>query len=298
MKNAELLTHATVTGTIVRIVRCAGIRKQEHEDAVGDVQLRILHSLRNKPQLLWPKTVEAWKGLAISATKSFLFDRWKKAKRRAKLGDVGVVVEDAGEHAAETRRLSERDPLDQAKAMRLLGDFLEEGKKGDLDARILDALLDDKDQAEIAAELGLTHQQVRDRIRVMRAAFGAKVTAILGSGALALFLLLRVPTEPRYYAPGPEAAFTEASPEEESADLRDMAREPCRASDWGRCTELLDQAATLDPAGDKTPEIQAVRDRMAQELDDRLRQQEAKPPRVPQRPKAPQPQRHPLQQEH
>jgi hypothetical protein len=285
--SAELLTHRTVTETIVRILRCAGIARQDMEDGVGDVQLRILHSLRNRPQLLWPKTVEAWKALAITATKSFLFDRWKKAKRRAKLGDVGVVVEDASEHAAETRRLSERDPLDHQKGLRVLDAFLAESKKGDLDARILDALLDDKDQAEIAAELGLTHQQVRDRIRVMRAAFGAKVTAVLGSGALALFLLLRGPTEPRYYAPGPEAVFTEASPEEESADLRDMAREPCRASNWGRCTELLDQAASLDPAGDQAPEIQAVRDRMASELNDELRQQEAKPKTVPQGPKAP-----------
>jgi hypothetical protein len=86
-------------------------------------------------------------------------------------------------------------------------------------------------------------------------------------------ILRRGSTEPRYYAPGPESVFTEASPEQESADLREMAREPCRASDWARCTELLDEAASLDPAGDTAPEIQAVRDRMAQELDDQLHQE-------------------------
>ncbi len=37
---------------------------------------------------------------------------------------------------------------------------------------------------------------------------------------------------------------------------------------------------------------------MASELNDQLRQREAKPHSVPQGPKAPQPQRHPLPQEH
>jgi hypothetical protein len=236
---------------------------------------------------MWPATVDAWKGLAITATKSFLFDRWKKAKRRAKLGDAGVVVEDADTHVAETRRLSERDPLDHKKGLQLLDEFLAESKKGDLDARILDALMDDKDQAEIALELGLTHQQVRDRVRVIRATFGAKVTAFLGAGALGLFLLLRGPAEPRYVAVGPDTVFTDASPEAEAAHLRDMAREPCRASKWDRCVDLLDQAARLDPAGDKAPEIQAVRDRVAQDLNDQLREREAKPGSHPQAPKAP-----------
>jgi DNA-directed RNA polymerase specialized sigma24 family protein len=286
--SAKLLTHADVTKTIARILRCAGVRAQDMGDGVADVQVRILHALRNRPQLLWPTTVEAWKALGIRATKSHLYDQWKKAKRRAELGDVGVVVENSDEHAAETRRLSERDPLDHEKGLKLLDEILTESKKGDLDARILDALLDDKDQAEIAAELGLSHQQVRDRVRVLRATFGAKVTAVLGAGALGLFLLLKGPTEPRYYALAPDTVFTEASPEEESADLRDMARQSCQASSWDRCIELLDEAARLDPAGDQAPAIQAVRDRVAQERNDELRQEEAKPHPAPTAPpKAP-----------
>jgi hypothetical protein len=242
------------------------------------VQVRILHSLRNKLQALWPKTVDEWKGLAITSTKSFLFDRWKKAKRRAKRGNAGLLVEDVEAHAAEPRGSGERDPIDQKKGLQLLDEFLAERHKGDLDARILDLMADDKDAAEIAADLGLTHQQVRDRIRAMRAAFAAKATAVFGSGALLLLLLLRGgPTEPRYYALGPDPVFTDATPEEVSADLRDQARAPCRNAEWSRCIELLDAARELDPAGDQAPEIQAVRDRVAQELDDRLRQREAKP---------------------
>jgi len=279
--SAELLTHPDVTKPIVRILRSAGIRPQDMGDGVADVQVRILHSLRNRPQLPWPGTVDAWKGLAITSTKHFLLDLWKKAKRRKKLGDVGAVVEDVDAHEAEARRLSERDPLDHQKGLRVLDEYLAESKKGDLDARILDALLDDKDQAEIATELGLTHQQVRDRVRVMRAAFGAKVTAILGSGALAVFLLLKGPAEPGYYALGPETVFTEASPQEESADLRDMARGPCRESRWKECLELLDEAARLDPAGDRAPEVQAARDHIAEGLNDELREEEAKPKPVP-----------------
>jgi hypothetical protein len=184
--------------------------------------------------------------------------------------------------------------MDHQKALALLDDFLAERNKGDLDARILDAMLDDKDQAEIAADLGLTHQQVRDRIRAMRSAFAAKVTAVLGSGALALFLLLRGPAQPAgYYALGPETPFTEASPQEEAADLRDLAREDCRSATWDRCAELLDAARELDPSGDAAPEIQAARDRMAEELNDLLREREAKPGATPHRPKAPAPPKKP-----
>jgi hypothetical protein len=45
--------------------------------------------------------------------------------------------------------------------------------------------------------------------------------------------------------------------------LRGEATEPCLAGERARCLELLDEAKTLDPAGDEAPEVQDLRRRVA-----------------------------------
>jgi DNA-directed RNA polymerase specialized sigma24 family protein len=293
--SADLVTHPEVVRAIVRILRRAGVAQQDTNDGVGDVQLRILKWMRLRPKFRWPKTVEEMKALAIRATKTELLDRWKKAKRRKAKGDAGAIVEDPDSHAAESRPSSEREPIDQKRFIELLRRVLDEREKGDIDARILDLLVDDEDQASIGEKLGLSHQQVRDRLRSMRAAFALAMTATFSvGGALVILLALRVPQGPtptRYYQPSTDVAFNEASPDKVAAEEREQARAPCRSADWDKCLDLLDAAAQLDPQGDQAREIQAVRDAAQQFKDDDLREREVKfgpnAPKAP--PKAPKP---------
>jgi DNA-directed RNA polymerase specialized sigma24 family protein len=281
---ADLLATPEIARVLAGILRKAGIPAQDLSDAVGDVQLRVLRSLRNRPVMLWPGDLEEWKRLSIRAARSHLIDQWRRAKRRKELGDQGLVAENPDEAQAPGRRPSERDPIDQKRALALLDEFLD--GRADVDDKILEGLLDDKDQAEIAKELGLSHQQVRDRVRSMRAAFRVKAGAALG-GILTVVLVLFLggPHEPRYYARAPEQVLADAPPEEVAADLRDQARPMCQSRQWDRCMQLIDDAAVLDPQGDRAPEIQAARDAYQQLLDDQQSSRMAKPGDHPPRPR-------------
>jgi hypothetical protein len=281
---AELLAHPDVVQAITRVIR-GDIARQDQPDAVGEVQLRVLHSLRNKPQLLWPQTLESWKALAIRSAQTWLFDRSKKAKRRKK-SDAGTI-EQPDEHADRARRPSEREPLDQKLAMGLFAEHLADSKHPEVDLEIVDRLQAGQDQAEIAVEMGMTHQQIRDRVRALRKSFRLRLTGAVGAVAaagFAFFMIFGSPGErpksqlanaPHHLAP--DAVLGETPPAELATDLRNEARGVCRNGEWRRCLDLLDDAAELDPSGDQAPEIQAARDVATQGFNDALRQERAKP---------------------
>jgi DNA-directed RNA polymerase specialized sigma24 family protein len=285
--SAELLAHPDVVKACTGILRGGGIAPQDLGDAVSEVQVRVLHSLRNKLQMMWPQTVESWKALTIRSTQTYLFDRTKKARRRGKT-DAGAC-ETPDDHAARPRRPSERDPLDQKLAMGVLAEHLAESKDAATDLEIVDRLQAGQDQAEIAAELGLTHQQVRDRVRAIRKSFRRRLAGAIGTVAAAGFALFMVlqPSEPEAWTHvavtphpnAPEVVVTEVPPARLAAEIRDRARGACRSSEWSDCLELLDAAAERDPAGDQAPEIQAARDAATSGVNDSLRQMEAKPQR-------------------
>ena len=48
-------------------------------------------------------------------------------------------------------------------------------------------------------------------------------------------------------------------PASRAAFLRDDAKQACAARDWKACTDALDQAAALDPKGDESAEVKAMR---------------------------------------
>jgi hypothetical protein len=171
----------------------------------------------------------------------------------------------------------------------LLEEYLRESPKADIDARIIEGFLNDEDQAEIGKAVGLSHQQVRDRVRTIRAIFGVKAASVLGVGALAVLLLLRspdVPSYPRYYSHD-EVTLKDATPQQLAGDLRERARPLCQKEEWLDCLVLLDAARTLDPEGDRALAIQGARDRAAAGLQD-MHEYDAKPGLGPRR-KAPKP---------
>ena len=287
----DLIADTQVVLIIACILRADRVATQDLKDEIANVQYRMLKSLRKKLVVFWPVNVDEMKGLAVKCTRSRIVDRFREAKRKRKIGDVGNLVEDPDEHAASSRRASERDPLDHQKLVTFLDEFLKKSPKAAIDARIFEGWLNDEDQAEIAKAVGLSHQQVRDRVRTIRAVFYGQL-AVLGAGATALFIWLHgpeLPNGPRFYLHphADDVALKDATPLELAADLRDRARPLCQKAQWDDCLPLINAAATLDPEGDRSPAIQAVRDRAASEIEDNLRERESKfgPPSP--RPKAP-----------
>jgi len=60
--------------------------------------------------------------------------------------------------------------------------------------------------------------------------------------------------------PAPTVAPT-ATPAERASELRKQAFEACGRGHWNECLARLDEAKTLDPAGESDPEVQAARRR-------------------------------------
>jgi DNA-directed RNA polymerase specialized sigma24 family protein len=272
---ADLLAHPDVVEVITRILRRFRVGTQDVGDGVADVQRRVLYSLRNKPLLLWPKDLAEWKRLAVRGTKHELIDRARKAKRRRELGDEGLVAPEPDTSAAEGRRHTERHPIDHARGMELLEQLLKENPNGETWRTILDGLCDDKDQAEIAKELGLSHQKVRDETRTMRARFHAKVVTALGAGALAAALFLK-PSNPNVGAGRPpERPETTASssppltPEQAAkvAALRATGHAKALEKDWAACWEAYFEAERIDPEG-TSPEALDEASACKRELDE------------------------------
>ena len=70
----------------------------------------------------------------------------------------------------------------------------------------------------------------------------------------------------------------------EARSLRDRATTSCNASDWASCESLLDSAKRLDPAGEESPSVKALRRQIA---DLRALQQMQPVPSAPDKPDAP-----------
>jgi DNA-directed RNA polymerase specialized sigma24 family protein len=186
-----LLTHEEVIATFVYILRRGRIPTQELKDEVANVQLQILHSLRNVPWFLWPDTLPAMKALARKAAKTRIIDRWRKNKRDLEAGNLGSIIEDVDEHAAPSRHPSERDPIDQQTELRLLAEVAAASDKPDVTRRLIEGLYEGKGQKEIAEELSLSPREVRDRVAKIRRSFNRKVSAAFGGvGALSVGLFL------------------------------------------------------------------------------------------------------------
>jgi len=88
--------------------------------------------------------------------------------------------------------------------------------------------------------------------RRMRPAVVVPIALVLAAG-VALAIRAALPT-PVLIAPPPDD-----TPAGRAAAMRADARRACEARRWQTCLDDLDQARSLDPAGDEAPEVQALR---------------------------------------
>jgi len=87
----------------------------------------------------------------------------------------------------------------------------------------------------------------------------AAAAAAVAAGAAVTYVTTR-PEEARSPVTPPSTGTTAPSPElAAAADLRHRAAAACDRGRADECLSLLDQAASKDPAGDTTPEVQRLR---------------------------------------
>jgi hypothetical protein len=88
------------------------------------------------------------------------------------------------------------------------------------------------------------------------AALGALAVAAVMNRAVIVARLRGEPIGPDRPWASPGAVPT---PEERAASLRVPAFTACDEQRWDECTQKLDQAAALDPAGDSDPRVASAR---------------------------------------
>ncbi len=107
-------------------------------------------------------------------------------------------------------------------------------------------------------------------------AAAAVLLAILATKKDQIVALFQGPPKPvpQQQAPSPP----QPSPRELAATPRGDAQKACAAGDWGTCSDKLDEAAKLDPAGEASPDVRQMRDLILSGLQ-RDKDLEAKPRR-------------------
>ena len=275
-----LLAHPEVTRAIEGTLLKHGLARQELQDGVGQVQMRALGALQNKPR---PADLGGWKALCCTiAERLVLKDRKREAKRG--LYHEGLSDE-ADDHAPIARSPGkEEDPVDLGRQRKVLEGQFEAGDMPEHGDAILDAVAAGESYRDIGAELGLTEAQVRRRLARMRKLFKAKLASL---GMLALMMLLAVMFATPFGGVarrdvGPQSNLPVTvekpiTPVERATALRAEALRACSAEKWDLCVGRLDEAATLDPAGDQAADVNAARARALGALDAEERQMEAKP---------------------
>jgi DNA-directed RNA polymerase specialized sigma24 family protein len=216
---------------VVRYVRAMlaryGIPPQDMADAIADVQADSIEAARAQRM---PATLEQWKALAAKIAVCWAVDRLREAEVRDKY-DAGPC-DDADAYLRPTLYWEHRDPVDTKKYLAVLKDLFDSGQMPEHGAEILWGEAEEIPHEEIAAELGVTRNVVRNRLFRMRARFRAKLGAL---GLLALLLLVFVLPVPVHHeevgAPAPQTKPPEPTPPARCVPARDAgADQPSQKS--------------------------------------------------------------------
>jgi len=127
----------------------------------------------------------------------------------------------------------------------------------------------------IAAEEQLPAARVRQRVsrmrRWMKERWLAELAAVAALAVLAVLLARLFRKDPDEVAPAPEPAPSVLpdvpSPLDRARALRAEALEACGREAWADCLRKLDEAAGLDPVGDRASEVTEARDRARRSLE-------------------------------
>jgi DNA-directed RNA polymerase specialized sigma24 family protein len=223
--------------------------------------------------------------------------RWLMGITRHKVADFHRGGARAGRHEELGEAPAESAPL-EARAM---ARWAEKQTEGDAEAeRTLDWMAREgggEKLAHIAADAKVSPELVRQRVSRMRrfmrdkwAAELAAVAVVLGM-ALVLWWVLRrdEPTATPVPQPAPEHVLDPRL--EKAHELRKEALAECDRSEWQKCLAGLDEAAKLDPEGDRDAAVQDARREAAAALEEQSKEQTKEPVQTKEPEKEPAPPR-------
>ena len=187
-----------VVRPIKTTLRSFGVKKQDLEDGVAEVQTRTLEYLRGKAL---PTETEQWVALCVTITRRWRLDEKKKQKTDEKYCEG--LCEDPDQRIGIEPEVGGRDVLDARRMVRELEAQFDAGEMPEKGDEILDCVQAGMKYTEIATDLGITERAVRGRLERMRELFKARPVRLGISGVLLVLVML---------ASGPAMAANQIGP--------------------------------------------------------------------------------------
>ncbi len=240
-----LLADRNLRAELVRFVRT----KVAEADAEDIVQATLTDAVAAESSPADPQELRRW---LYGIARHKIADHFRSARRDGVRDSVSGV-----EAAADSAPLSARELLEWAERELPAGDRAE----GTLEWMLREG--DGEKLEHIAGERDLDAARVRQRVSRLRRYFRERWAAQLAAVAAVVVMVVAVwwlwhqrkPEEPIVQV-SPSA---EPSPIERGRQLRRAALEQCAQSSWEPCVRGLDDAARLDPAGDRDDDVQQAR---------------------------------------
>jgi len=242
-----LLADAALRRGLTRFVR-RRVPALEVEDIV---QATLTEALASRHQPDEAKQLQRWVyGIARHKCVDFYRRHGREAPAPEPV-DGEVPAEDEPLSAGDLLRWAEKELPEGEQAHRTLEWMLREAGGDKLEA--------------IADEERIPAPRVRQRVARMRKHYRTRWAAQIAAIVAAVLLVVAGALVWRSVESGhPVADDVSLKPErlhplERAAELRRQAFRACDDSDWERCLERLDEAASLDPAGDRQPRVVTAR---------------------------------------
>lgn len=247
LPHAAFLATPEVREAIGGVLRRRGVSAVDAEDMTHDVIERALRMARP------PQSQDECLRVVRKIAHDIAIDAFKSRRGRAKY-DAGPCENPDEAPAGGSVSAEGRDPIDAARQLAVVQHQVEIGNITERQAAMLERAAMDTPNAEIAAQMNLAPQTVRNELvaarRTARASWAAYLAAALFTSVA---LLVWLHSRPNDIAKGP-------SPQQLAAWQRRDALDDCAEQRWKACLDGLDEAARIDPKGDSAPAIVKARD--------------------------------------
>jgi DNA-directed RNA polymerase specialized sigma24 family protein len=269
-----LIYHPRVVRAAAAVLHRRGMRWENMEDAIADVLLRAW-AIPGPP----PTTIDGWLRRVQAVANKEGID---KARKEISKGGVLLPMTDkVAETQADPESLASRmHPIDRARLRELLEELRKSGKLTELGAKIVEGVQDGTSQADIARELGVTHQKVRHEwmgVRKLLKEHPSASTLVAALMIAVLFLVIRNQPEPVAHHDVPDAAPPVPSApapqvlvdthRAEIEKLREGAAVEAKARHWQACVKIFVTIDDLQRATDASTTTDAGPDTLRDECE-------------------------------
>jgi RNA polymerase sigma factor (sigma-70 family) len=261
---ARVLSEHVQKLVLARLKRL-GIAEQDREDYQQTVTTALV--IMANP----PEDLDGCSKAAHVITGNIVAGERRKTFRRSEVN--AGLTDQADHHSAEDAR----DLANGQHAQKLvtLDEAMDDGTLSERDAQMLAMKREGFTDAQIAEKLGVKQQTVSNRLatvrKMMREKWQARAAKLAGLAFVVLLAILvwrkREEVAHFFRTPAPQPAPTHSmlTPEPSipvatrADELRGHAAEACASGDYEACSNGLEAAAKLDPAGETQPKVRALR---------------------------------------